>query len=62
MEQIFNDKKIEKEGQRVKMEGGEENKIKGFMVKCLINNIYGNVCIYGRVVEILYNTRVMLLK
>jgi hypothetical protein len=62
-------RKWKRRDKRAKKEGGEgerrerkENKIKRLNVKCLINGIYGNICIYGRVVEMIHNTQVMLLK
>jgi hypothetical protein len=57
------DKRAKKEGGERERRERKENKIKRLKVKCLINDIiYGNICIYGRVVEMIYNKQVMLLK
>jgi hypothetical protein len=66
---IFDNKKMEKEGQKGERGGREwerrerkENNIKRLKVKFLINDTYGNICIYGRVVEMIYNKQVMIIK
>jgi hypothetical protein len=59
-------RKWKRRDKRAKNEGGrrerKENKIKRFKVMCLINDTYGNICIYGRGVDMIYNKQVMLLK
>jgi hypothetical protein len=60
---------MEKERQKGEKVGGrrgkkerKENKIKRLKVKRLIDDIYGNICIYVRVLEMIYNKQGMLLK
>jgi hypothetical protein len=60
---------MENEGQKREKGGGgkkrrerKENKIKKLKVMCLINDIYGNICIYGRVAEMIYNKMYMIFK
>jgi hypothetical protein len=56
------DKRAKKEGGEGGKKGKKGEQDKKAQGKCLINDIYGNICIYGRVVEMIYNKQVMLLK
>jgi hypothetical protein len=53
------DKRAKRERERRER---KENKIKRLKIKCLVNGTYGNICICGRVVDIIYNKQAMLLK
>jgi hypothetical protein len=60
MEQIFDYENGKGGTKGRKRRGGrerKENKIKRLKVKCLINDTYGNICIYGRVVEMICNKK-----